>query len=136
MGYRLTKRHRLLSSAEFSAVFTQPDERVSARHLLILAKTNAHAHPRLGLVISRKNVGCAVARNRVKRLCRETFRTRLAGLVHADIVVLARNGLSSLDNASTVAMLNGLLDQLSEKYAGRASRARFAPLSPGNTNDV
>jgi ribonuclease P protein component len=132
VGYRLTKRHRLLTSAEFSAVFTQPDERVSARHLLILAKTNIHSQARLGLVISRKNVGCAVARNRVKRLCRETFRIRLAGLAHADIVVLARNGLSNLDNAATVAMLNGLLDQLSERYLGRARRAELAPSSPGN----
>lgn len=130
MGYRLTKRHRLLSSAEFSAVFSQPDERISARQLLILAKTNNFALPRLGLVISRKNVGCAVARNRVKRLCREAFRLRLGNLVPTDIVLLARGGLGSLDNATMTALLNDMFDQLSAKYRTRDRIAEPIPSEP------
>src|SRR5262245_48579623 len=67
---------------------------------------------RMGLVMSKKNVGNAVTRNRIKRLCRETFRHRKSEFVALDIVVLARGGLGELENESVVTMLNQLFDQL------------------------
>jgi ribonuclease P protein component len=110
---RLTKRQRLLHSQEFSRVFTQPARRVSTPQLLMLTQTNELGVARLGLVISKKNVGCAVARNRVKRLCREAFRMRAGDFATIDIVVLARSGLAQLDNSAITAMLNSLFDKLS-----------------------
>ncbi len=112
MNSRLTKRQRLLRSRDFSQVFGQPVHRVSSPQLLLLASPNEHGVARLGLVMSRKNVGCAVARNRIKRLCREAFRVRARDFATIDIIVLARSGLDKLDNAAVTALLNSLFDKL------------------------
>jgi ribonuclease P protein component len=52
--------------------------------------------PRLGLVVAR-TIGTAVRRNRVKRLCRECFRTWPDLLPDGvDLVVIARTGAPEL----------------------------------------
>lgn len=115
MNNRLTKRQRLLHARDFSQVFSQPAFRVSTPQLLMLAQPNESGLARMGLVISRKNVGCAVARNRIKRLCREAFRVRAGDFATIDIIVLARSGLDKLDNPAVTAMLNSLFDKLCQK---------------------
>ena len=119
MNNRLTKRQRLLHSRDFSQVFSQPAFRVSTPNLLMLAQPNELGLARMGLVISRKNVGCAVARNRIKRLCREAFRVRTKDFATIDIVVLARSGLDKLDNSAVTAMINSLFDKLCQKGAAQ-----------------
>ena len=119
MNFSLTKEHKLLNSLDFSQVFEKTDFKVSTSSSLVLAKLTANSCPRLGLVVSKKNVGCAVARNRIKRICRETFRLRSAGLPKMDVVILARNGISQLENKQIVEMLNSLFDQLSTKIEHR-----------------
>lgn len=89
--------------------------------MLILARATALPQARLGLVISRKNVGCAVARNRIKRLAREVFRQRQHSLGGLDLVLLARPGISALDNRSILDMLDSVLSSL-EKKAAAGSR--------------
>ena len=55
--------------------------------------------PRLGLVVARK-VGGAVRRNRIKRLCRECFRTWPDLLPSGvDLIVIARPGAHELSLA-------------------------------------
>ena len=120
MNNRLTKRQRLLHSRDFSQVFSQPAFRISSPQLLILAQPNEHGVARMGLVISRKNVGCAVARNRVKRLCREAFRVRAGDFATIDIIVLARSGLDKLDNSAVTNLLNSLFDKLCQKSPPQA----------------
>ena len=119
MNCSLTKEHKLLNSLDFSQVFEKSDFKVSTPSSLILARLTANSYPRLGLVVSKKNVGCAVARNRIKRLCREAFRLRSANLPKMDIVVLAKNGLSELENRQIIEMLNSLFDQLITKIEYR-----------------
>jgi ribonuclease P protein component len=120
----LTKKHKLLSSLDFSQVFDKSDFKVSTSSSLILAKLTTNSYPRLGLVVSKKNVGCAVARNRVKRLCRETFRLRSAKLPKMDVVVLAKNGISQLENRQIIEMFNNLFDQLTVKIEQRNPACR------------
>lgn len=119
MDCSLTKKHKLLNSQDFSQVFEKSEFKVSTSSSLILAKLTTNSYPRLGLVVSKKNVGCAVARNRVKRLCRETFRLRSSGLPKMDMVVLARSGISQLENSQIVEMFNGLFDRLAAKAANQ-----------------
>jgi ribonuclease P protein component len=116
---RLTKRQRLLHSRDFSQVFSQPSFRFSTPQLLVLAQPNETGVARLGLVISRKNVGCAVSRNRIKRLTREAFRVRAGDFATIDIIVLARSGLDKLDNSAVTTMLNSLFDKLCQKGAAQ-----------------
>ena len=75
--------------------------RVTTKHFVfLLAARNPNGPSRLGITVTRK-VGCAVVRNRAKRLVREAFR-RLPGLLPegVDMVVILRKpltGSSSLD---------------------------------------
>lgn len=78
-------------------------KRVVTRHLVFLIRPNEVGWPRLGLIVSRK-VGCAVVRNRVKRVIREVFRLGkpLEGR-GLDIIVIPRPSLKKPASFRTVA---------------------------------
>ncbi len=89
MAQACFKRHaRLLKGAEFSRVFDKP-RRSKDRFFCVLARINQQNRPRLGLAISKKRARRAVARNRIKRIVRESFRQNTSDLISADYVVLA-----------------------------------------------
>jgi ribonuclease P protein component len=52
---------------------------------------NHESYARLGLAIATRTFGTAVARNRIKRLARESFRLNQHGLPASDITVSARD---------------------------------------------
>ena len=51
---------------------------------------NDETYPRLGLSIATRTFGTAVARNRIKRLARESFRLNQHSLPPVDVTVYAR----------------------------------------------
>lgn len=93
---------RLTKSVQYQAVFDRGDFRIPNGPLLLLARLNQLHLPRIGLILSKKNIPLAVQRNRFKRLLRESFRHHQKDLTGLDIVVLARPGLGSLDNISVM----------------------------------
>lgn len=99
-GARFTRQVRLLDSAQFKAVFDGAEARVSLREMLVLARANGLDHPRIGIVVGKKNCRLASSRNRIKRLIRESYRHHLDRLAGLDIIVLARRGIAELDNAT------------------------------------
>ncbi|WP_304638600.1 ribonuclease P protein component [Pseudomonas sp.] len=103
---------RLLTPAQFKAVFDGAPCKASGPSLLLLARPNGLDQSRLGLVIAKKNVRRAVDRNRVKRVARESFRHHRDGLGSLDIVVLARKGLGELDNAALHALFSDMWRRL------------------------
>lgn len=115
MSFAFNRDKRLCSAADFKQVFDQTDIKVSNRHLLILAKVSDSDHPRLGLIIAKKNIRKATGRNRVKRHIRETYRLKQDELGQLDIVVLARRGLDELKNDD----INKLLSRQWHKLANR-----------------
>lgn len=121
-SYGYSRALRLLTPADFKQVFDAAALRVSSKEILILARTNRFDHPRLGLVIAKKNVRKAIQRNRVKRAVRESFRHQQAALVDGasgiDAIVLARAGLDRLDNQA----LHTLLDQLWRQLLRKARK--------------
>jgi ribonuclease P protein component len=80
---------RLRTPADYQQVFAKP-AKSSDRYFTVLATRNTLSGPRLGLAIAKKNIRKAVARNRIKRVARESFRLRQYHLSNLDFVVLAR----------------------------------------------
>ena len=91
---------RLLTASDYSRVFANSQVKAACPEILIIATANDLKQPRLGLVIAKKHVKLATQRNRLKRLIRESFRLQQQQLPDLDIVVLARKGITDLDNAA------------------------------------
>mgnify|MGYP003453794465 FL=1 len=111
-GRAFTKSMRLLNSKDFQTVFDDAPLRTSHQHFLFLARINSLDSPRLGLVIAKKHIRHAVDRNRMKRLIRETFRSKQQQLKGLDVIVLARKGMNDVTNAVLIEHLNGQWDRL------------------------
>ena len=64
--------------------------------VLLVCRREAEGPSRLGIVTTKK-IGVAVVRNRIKRLCRETFRLAPDMLPkNIDLVVIAKEGAGKL----------------------------------------
>jgi ribonuclease P protein component len=86
--------------------------------MTVLATTNSRNVPRLGLVISRKAAGSAVARNRIKRQVRESFRHCQEQLGNLDIVVIGRAGMAMQPNRVLAQALEKIWKRLMDSCAG------------------
>ena len=84
----------------------------------MLAVRNELDRPRLGLAISRKAARSAVARNRIKRHVRETFRHTQDVLGGLDIVVIARPGIARQSAPALNDALHKLWKRLINTCAG------------------
>jgi ribonuclease P protein component len=83
-------RKRLHQPAEFREVKRRGKKFADAFFSLsVLA--NHETYPRLGLSIATRTFGTAVARNRIKRLTRESFRLNQYSLPPVDVTVSARD---------------------------------------------
>lgn len=109
------KTSRLLDAADYKAVFSNAQFKVSCRHFLVLAIRNDRPNPRLGLVITKKNVSFAVQRNRIKRQLRDAFRHNTELLNKLDLVVLARKGADKLNNKQLKSTIGSLWQDLGSK---------------------
>ncbi|MCA1798432.1 MAG: ribonuclease P protein component [Xanthomonadaceae bacterium] len=107
---------RLSEKRDFARLFAQ-GKRSSDRCFTLLGHPNGMEHSRLGLAISRKAARRATARNRLKRLARETFRRHQAALEGLDIVVMAKPGADRLDNLELRASLERHYAQLPSRCA-------------------
>jgi len=65
---------------------------------LVLYRTNCLDVARLGLIVSKKCEKRAVARNRIKRLIRESFRKNKSLIAGLDVVIIARKGVTKENN--------------------------------------
>ena len=112
---------RLTGPAEYQRVFSNCQYRVNNRWLTVLATPNTLDHPRLGLAISRKVANTAVARNRIKRVVRESFRMHQGRLDALDIVVLGRTGVAGRTGRELATALETLWTRLNKSCAGPSS---------------
>lgn len=90
-------RQRLHQPAEFRVV-RQRGKKTSDAYFSLSVLPNDRNHPRLGLAIATRTFGTAVARNRIKRLTRESFRLNQHQLPSVDITVSARDGARAADS--------------------------------------
>lgn len=110
---RFPKRLHLLKSSEFERVFAARNS-ASNPWLALHGTPNGVAHPRLGITVSCR-VGNAVARNRWKRLLRESFRLTQHRLPALDLVCTAR-----AVTPPVLAQLMEMIPHLADRIARRA----------------
>lgn len=109
----LPKQVRLLSKADYNAVFNK-SVKVSDANFLVLIHRAKNPFSRLGLVISKKVDKRAVERNRIKRIIRESFRNH-DFKVNCDFVLLARPVVSKKTNKDLFHSINSLWTQSETK---------------------
>ena len=96
---RFSKQDRLLSSKDYQDVFAKPIKTADSAYT-ILAIPNQLDSPRLGVIVSKKNVPKAVGRNRLKRIVRESFRTHKHIISAFDVVVICKRNSANTLNES------------------------------------
>jgi ribonuclease P protein component len=79
--------------AEFREV-KRRGKKFADAYFSIAVLANHETYPRLGLSIATRTFGTAVARNRIKRLTRESFRLNQHSLPPVDVTVSAREAAS------------------------------------------
>jgi len=111
----LPKQAKLLKAVDYNHVFDKP-VRSSDRYFTVLARPNDYLHARLGMAFTKKRVRLAVARNRLKRITRESFRLT-KDKFNADYVVLAGAQCVKATNQELFESLAKHWQQLNKKCA-------------------
>lgn len=109
----LPKHAKLLKAADYNRVFDKA-VRSSDRYFTVLARPSSLLHARLGMAFTKKRVKLAVARNRLKRISRESFRLT-QGKYIADYVVLAGAQCTRANNQQLFKSLEKHWQQLNKK---------------------
>ena len=115
---------RLNGPRAYGAVFAYKCA-VTGTMFQLHARPNAMPQARLGIVISKRVIDKAVARNYCKRLMREVFRAVSSSLSGTDIVVRPRQPVTRANAAAARAELSGLL-RTACRRCGRPKQAHTA----------
>jgi ribonuclease P protein component len=111
---------RLVTKAEFKQVFDEANK-IAQKYLLVLIRPNKTNKARLGIIVGKRFVNTAVARNRIKRIVRESFRSRQHHLIGWDIVVIARQHCGTLDKDKLRKGIDNLWERLLTQYPNQSS---------------
>jgi ribonuclease P protein component len=103
----LPRQARVRARTEFDQVFQ--NGRRTASPLMTLHWQRTAPQPRLGLAVSRKVDKRAIARNRIKRVLRETFRALRGHLPDGAYVLVARPAAARQHNKALAADLVDVL---------------------------
>jgi ribonuclease P protein component len=102
---RLRKRPEYLQLAD-------EGQRLLSRHFILVYAAREHPTSRLGITVTKK-VGPAVVRNRLKRVCREYFRTHRDQLAGAyDVHLIARRAAALAGHDELTKSLAKLFSQI------------------------
>ena len=113
-AFAFPRQARLLDSAGYASVFKR-NRRLANRHWTLLACSREGLRARLGLAIAKKRARHATVRNRLKRIARESFRCRQAGLNGLDIVVMNNAPAAAANKAELRRSLDSLWQQLAAR---------------------
>jgi ribonuclease P protein component len=108
---RFLDAYRLRKTDEYSSVFAFR-RAVRGRFLSVHYRPNSQGTARMGVVVAKKLARRAVARNLVKRICREIFRIRRGALPSLDLVIRLSAALPAEPRAGLRDDLLGLLARL------------------------
>jgi len=98
-------------------------------------KPNSLGHPRLGIVVSKKTVRRAVARNYMRRVLREWFRLNREKLGGLDVVVRAQKAFVRAEFHQVQEELLQFLNRLQQEFA-RAQEKQALEKTDGARADL
>ena len=120
--FGLPRTARVVRNRDFSRIYAR-GERAGGEHLTIVALRRREPGHRLGLSVSKAN-GCAVIRNKIKRIFREAFRLERPELPGSfDVVMIPRQRPGKYVLAEVRAELRRLLARI-EAGKGRRRTGR------------
>jgi ribonuclease P protein component len=122
---RLRPSERLVRGADFRRTFRQ-GIRLDGPLFVLVATTNGRPYSRLGLAASRK-VGGAVARNRAKRLLRESFRSQKV-LPGFDLVLIPKPEILTRTQGEVEREYRERLRRLAARGSARRGRPSAPPV--------
>tara|TARA_B100000886_G_scaffold232174_1_gene162176 strand:- start:120 stop:509 length:390 start_codon:yes stop_codon:yes gene_type:complete len=111
---RLRGHHRLHASDQFRQVFKNTEVRVAHPKYILLAKCNSVDYARLGIVVGKRHINKASARNVIKRLVRETFRKNIWS-ESFDVLFLVRSDLTGISKKELTELLEDGWKRLKNK---------------------
>ena len=117
--HSFSSEERLKRQRDFALVFSE-GKAVADRRLVVHARPNGLPFNRLGLGVGKRH-GNAVARNRLKRLLREAYRTQKPRLPRGyDLVVVPRQNCPG-DVELLRRSIAALLEQVATRFAAHSS---------------
>jgi len=116
----LPARVRLRHKVDFDAAYAR-GRRMSDTFFSVTVRANEVGTPRLGTSVAVKVAGNAVARNRLRRIVRESFRLHQRELPSVDLVVSARPASRTAAASALRASLAALWKKVSEQCASSPS---------------
>lgn len=96
--YSFSRHDRLLRSSEFEYVFARVKHKIRAGQFTLLVRENNYSHSRIGLIVAKRKIKKATARQRIKRLIRESFRLNKIQISHWDIICIVQSGAGQRTN--------------------------------------
>ncbi len=111
---RFSRKAISLEKQDFSRVFQQ-NVRSADAHFVVLARRNTAPLSRLGLAIAKKHTPKATARNRIKRLIRESFNQQQPFPSNVDVVVMNRRQVERKTNEQIVSILDSHWQRILKK---------------------
>lgn len=114
-GLTFEPRKRLHLPLEFRQV-RQRGKKLTDAYFSLSVLANHEQCPRLGLAIATRTFGTAVARNRIKRLTRESFRLNQHDLPPVDVMVSARDAARRATPADLRASLDKHWKNITQRW--------------------
>ena len=91
---RFPHSNRIVRTVDYKTIY-KVGKKIHSERFVLFYRKNEIGHCRLGMTVSRK-IGCAVIRNRTKRLFREIFRKTSEEIPgNLDIIINAKSGCVS-----------------------------------------
>ena len=109
---KFSRQAKLTRPQDFERALRRPDLRLRAGPLRVSAVFNRMHCARLGLVVGKKAVARASARNRIKRVIRDRFRLQRRQLAALDVVFRV---VGPIQRADLHKLLDELLGELNRK---------------------